>query len=57
MQKHCGLLRAAIDKYNMIDAGDSIGIGVSAGKDSLALLYGLSNLRKYYPKKFHYPIV
>lgn len=52
MQKHCGLMRAAIDKYNMIEEGDKIAVGVSGGKDSLALLYGLANLRNYYPKKF-----
>ena len=52
MQKHCGMMRAAIDKYNMIDEGDRIAVGVSGGKDSLALLYGLANIRKYYPKKF-----
>lgn len=55
MQKHCGLMRAAIDKYNMIDEGDRIAVGVSGGKDSLALLGGLSEIRRYYPK--HYTIV
>ncbi|MBQ7999894.1 MAG: tRNA 2-thiocytidine biosynthesis protein TtcA [Ruminococcus sp.] len=52
MQKHSGLMRAAIDKYNMIDEGDRIAVGVSGGKDSLALLWGLVHLRRYYPKKF-----
>lgn len=52
MQKHCGLLRAAIDKYNMISEGDRIAVGVSGGKDSLALLAGLAAIRRYYPKKF-----
>ena len=52
MQKHCGLLRAAIDKYNMIEAGDRIAVGVSGGKDSLALLRGLAEIRRYYPKHF-----
>lgn len=52
MQKHCGLMRAAIDKYNMIEDGDRIAVGVSGGKDSLALLWGLATLRRYYPKKF-----
>ncbi|MBR2723852.1 MAG: tRNA 2-thiocytidine(32) synthetase TtcA [Ruminococcus sp.] len=52
MQKHCSVMRAAIDKYNMIEEGDKIAVGVSGGKDSLALLFGLVNLRRYYPKKF-----
>lgn len=52
MQKFVGIMRAAIDKYNMIEEGDKIAVGVSGGKDSLALLSGLANLRRYYPKKF-----
>ena len=44
--------RRAIDDYHMIEAGDKIAVGVSAGKDSLTLLYALSTLRKFYPKKF-----
>ena len=45
-------LRRAIDDYEMIQDGDKIAVGVSAGKDSLTLLYGLSQLRRFYPKKF-----
>ena len=45
-------LRRAADTYKMIDDGDKIAVGVSAGKDSLTLLYGLSQLRLFYPKKF-----
>ena len=45
-------LRRAVDTYKMIDDGDKIAVGVSAGKDSLTLLYGLSQLRLFYPKKF-----
>lgn len=36
----------------MIEEGDKIAIGISGGKDSLTLLYALSYLRKFYPKKF-----
>jgi tRNA(Ile)-lysidine synthase TilS/MesJ len=36
----------------MISAGDKIAVGVSAGKDSLTLLYGLSRLRSFYPENF-----
>ena len=44
--------RRAIDDYGMIEDGDRIGIGVSAGKDSLTLLCALAELRRFYPKKF-----
>lgn len=44
--------RRAIDDYNMIEDGDKIAVGVSAGKDSLTLLCALSQLRRFYPKKF-----
>ncbi|NLM10586.1 MAG: tRNA 2-thiocytidine biosynthesis protein TtcA [Clostridiaceae bacterium] len=36
----------------MIQDGDRIGIGVSGGKDSLALMYCLKTLQRFYPKKF-----
>ena len=52
MKKLLSLTRAAVDKYNMIEAGDKIAVGVSGGKDSLALLYALAKLRDFYPKPF-----
>lgn len=36
----------------MIEDGDKIAVGISGGKDSLTLLYALSGLRRFYPKKF-----
>jgi len=36
----------------MIDDGDKIAVGVSGGKDSLTLLYGLAQLKLFYPKRF-----
>ncbi len=44
--------RRAVDDYEMIDDGDKIAVGVSAGKDSLALLCALAQMRRFYPKKF-----
>ena len=44
--------RRAVDDYEMIAEGDKIAVGVSAGKDSLALLVALAQLRRFYPKKF-----
>ena len=52
LQRLLGYTRRAIDDYNMIQEGDKIAIGISGGKDSLTLLYALSGLRRFYPKKF-----
>ena len=38
LQRLLSLTRQAVDAYGMIDDGDGIAIGVSGGKDSLALL-------------------
>lgn len=52
MKRILSLCRAAVDKYNMIEEGDRIAVGVSGGKDSLVLLYALARLREFYPKRF-----
>lgn len=45
-------VRAAVDKYGMIENGDKIAVGVSGGKDSLMLLWALAQLQRFYPKNF-----
>lgn len=52
MQKLLSFIRRGVDDYKMINEKDHITVGVSGGKDSLALLAGLANLRRFYPKQF-----
>ncbi|MBQ5810540.1 MAG: tRNA 2-thiocytidine biosynthesis protein TtcA [Clostridia bacterium] len=52
MQKLMSHMRAAMEDYNMIEEGDKVAVGVSGGKDSLALLYALAQMRRFYPKKY-----
>ena len=52
MQRLLSYTRRAVDHYHMIEEGDRIAVGVSGGKDSLALLVALANLRRFYPKKY-----
>ena len=52
LQRLMSVARKAIDDYEMIQEGDKIAIGISGGKDSLALLYALHGLKQFYPKKF-----
>ena len=47
MQRLIGLVRRCTQDYDMIKAGDRIGVGVSGGKDSIALLVFLTQLRNY----------
>ena len=52
MKRILSFVRRAVDDYQMIEEGDRIAVGVSAGKDSLTLLHALAELRRFYPKRF-----
>ena len=52
LQKLYSYTRQCIQQFDLIQEGDKIAVGISGGKDSLALLYALSGLRKFYPAKF-----
>ena len=47
MKRIISLVRRAIDEYDMIKENDRVAVGVSGGKDSLALLYALSGYRRF----------
>ena len=53
LNEFTGVVRRAVDDYNMIDTGDAVAVGVSGGKDSLLLLLALNHLKSFYPKPFH----
>ncbi|MBQ6568830.1 MAG: tRNA 2-thiocytidine biosynthesis protein TtcA [Clostridia bacterium] len=52
MREILSKVRSACDRYNMIDQGDKIAVGVSGGKDSLLLLAALAEMRRFYPKNY-----
>ena len=52
MKRVLGCIRRADERYGLIHDGDSICVGVSGGKDSLLLLYGLTLYRMFSKKKY-----
>lgn len=55
LQKMLSITRKGIEKYKMIKDGDKIAVGISGGKDSLALLKTLAEFRRFSP--YHYDLV
>ena len=45
-------VRRCAQCYEMIEEGDKIAVGVSGGKDSLALLCALAMMRRFYPVRY-----
>lgn len=47
MKETEGRVRKAVTDYGLIEEGDRVAVGVSGGKDSVALLWCLARLREY----------
>ncbi len=53
-----GKIKKADEEYSLINKGDKIALGLSGGKDSMALLYCLHLYNKYSKKNFKiYPMI
>ena len=55
LQQIMSKTRKAVDDYKMINENDTIAVGISGGKDSLALLHALAGMRRFYP--IHYSLI
>ena len=53
MKELLGCIRKADKDFSLIEADDTVCVGISGGKDSLVLLYALSLYRRFCPHKFH----
>ena len=52
MQHILSLVRRCVEDYHMIQAGETVAVGVSGGKDSVLTLCALARLREFYPQPF-----
>ena len=52
LEKLLSRIRRAAERYGMIEDGDKIAVGLSGGKDSLALLAALAAMRRFYPASY-----
>ena len=52
MQKYISRIIKSIKKFDLIDDGDVVVVGVSGGKDSMATAILLHEISKFYEKKF-----
>lgn len=52
MKKILGSMRRAIQEFSMIEPGDRIAVGLSGGKDSIALLAALWRYQHFSPEPF-----
>jgi len=52
MQKLLSKLRRAVNDFKLIEAGDKIAVGLSGGKDSIAVLHLLKKYQSFSPEPF-----
>ncbi len=53
MKSLSGFMRKTIETYGLITDGDRVAVGLSGGKDSMALLFLLKRYQHFSPFKFH----
>lgn len=51
-QKILSKLRRCVEDYDMLRDGDTVAVGLSGGKDSMATLAALKKLSEFYPERF-----
>lgn len=52
IQRAINTMHRAIEKFNLIEDGDKVAIGLSGGKDSLLLTACLGTYQKFSKRKF-----